>query len=317
MKAKLFVSMMLATCLFTFNYALPSYADDQGDEQEQECHDEDGPDDGDIDGNESLEATVMLVATTNAPAGAKGVAKLEAENEDGVQTVELEIKTQGLPPGDYDLSAVRKSDSSTVDLGLITISCNGDDEDEDEDHDEDEISQTNSFSHDEEDDQDDDDEDEDHHGDCGCTNAVFRSESEVELPPDLDPMDIAQIILSDTAGNALLVGDFVNVTNGTTIKFKATIRVAPDAGAPQAQGMAVVLSSAKKGKLKKHRFTMIASGVPANSTFNVEMNGTQIGTVKSNKKGKVLVKKLPANLLNLRNVRLTDSEGHTAARAKF
>src|SRR5262245_63059513 len=198
MKAKLLVSMMLVSCLFTFNYALSSYADDQGDEQEQECHDEDGPDDGDIDGHESLEAKVILVATTNAPAGATGCAKIEAENEDGVQTVELTIKTKGLPPGDYDLSAVRKSDSSTVDLGLITISCKGDDEDEDEDedgdHDEDKITQTSSLSHDGDEDED-EDEDEDHDGgNCQCsTNVVLRSESEVTLPPDLDPMDIAQI----------------------------------------------------------------------------------------------------------------------------
>jgi hypothetical protein len=320
MKAKLLFTLMLTSCLLTFNYALTSYGDDQGDEQEQESHDEDGPDDGDIDGNESLQAKVILVATTNAPADATGCAKIEAENEDGAQTVTLEVKTKGLDAGDYNLSAVRKSDGSTVDLGVITInavSCDGDDEDEDEDedHDGEHISQTSSSSHDEDGDDNDDDEDEDgdhQGGDCGA----LRSESEVTLPPDLDPMDIAQIILSDTAGNALLVGDFVNVTSGTSIKFKAHIRVAPDSGAPEAQGTAVVMSSAKKGS-HKNRFTMVASGVPANSTFNVEMNGTQVGTVKSNKKGKVLVKKLPSNLLGLRHVKLKDSQGNTAAHAKF
>jgi hypothetical protein len=179
------------------------------------------------------------------------------------------------------------------------------------------MSQTSSLRHEDDGDNEDDNEDGDHNGgNCSCTNSVLRSESQVDLPPDLDPMDIAQIILSDTAGNALLVGDFVNVTNGTSIKFKAHIRVTPDTGAPQAQGTAVVLSSAKKGS-HKNRFTMVASGVPANTTFNVEMNGTQVGTVKSNKKGKVLVKKLPANLLGLRHVQLKDSQGNTAAHAKF
>jgi hypothetical protein len=62
---------------------------------------------------------------------------------------------------------------------------------------------------------------------------------------------------------------------------------------------------------------MIASGVPANSTFEVHVNGTAVGTAKSNKKGKVLVKKLPANLRTVRSVKLVDSEGHAAASVKF
>ena len=44
MKAKLFVSMALASCLFMFNYALPSYGDDQGDEQEQGLHEDEQED---------------------------------------------------------------------------------------------------------------------------------------------------------------------------------------------------------------------------------------------------------------------------------
>src|SRR2546421_9706498 len=61
---------------------------------------------GDIDGSENLDATIALVATTNAPAGATGRAKLESENEEGVVTSSLSIETQGLAAGDYTLSVV-------------------------------------------------------------------------------------------------------------------------------------------------------------------------------------------------------------------
>jgi hypothetical protein len=62
---------------------------------------------------------------------------------------------------------------------------------------------------------------------------------------------------------------------------------------------------------------MIASGVAPNSTFSVSVNGQSAGTVKSNAKGKVLVRTLPANLLVVKSVHLIDSNGATAVRAKF
>ncbi len=65
---------------------------------------------------------------------------------------------------------------------------------------------------------------------------------------------------------------------------------------------------------------MKASNVPAASaTLSVQLNGTKVGTARSNKKGKVMVKKLPAktNLLIVRSVRLLDSQGNAAANAKF
>src|SRR5204863_621937 len=107
-------------------------------------------------------------------------------------------------------------------------------------------------------------------------------------------------------------GDFVNPDPGSTITFKASIRLTPDTGAPGVTGTAQVVSTARKGK-HKNKFVLVASNVPANSTFNVQLNGTDTGTVTSHKKGKVMVKKLPASLLNVRSVRLTDSQGHPAA----
>jgi hypothetical protein len=62
---------------------------------------------------------------------------------------------------------------------------------------------------------------------------------------------------------------------------------------------------------------MIASGVAPNTTFSVSVNGQSAGTVKSNAKGKVLVRALPANLLVVKSVHLIDSTGATAVRAKF
>src|SRR5437763_65269 len=91
---------------------------------------DDENDDGDstdIQGSEDFEAKVTLVATTNAPAGATGCAKIESEDDDGAMTANFELKLIGLNPGNYILSVVKASDGSTVVLGQITLSA--DDED--------------------------------------------------------------------------------------------------------------------------------------------------------------------------------------------
>src|SRR5689334_7498320 len=103
----------------------------EGDEQGEDCQG------GGIDGSETLVATVALTPTTNAPADAGGVAKLISDNEDGVVTNSFSLCITGLTAGVYDLSVVRKSDSSTVDLGQFTIGMpcqkGGDDDDEEDD----------------------------------------------------------------------------------------------------------------------------------------------------------------------------------------
>src|SRR5438132_10767900 len=103
---------------------------------------------------------------------------------------------------------------------------------------------------------------------------MLVSESEIALPADLDPTDIAQIVISDADGNAVLVGDLTNPAPGTSVKFKAQIHVK---GGSSAKDKALMKSVAKHGRSSGH-FTMIASGVPASSTLHVHVNGAHVGT---------------------------------------
>ena len=129
-------------------------------------------------------------------------------------------------------------------------------------------------------------------------------------------MDIAQILISDSDGNVILIGDLVNPAASSAIKFRANLRVRSASGVSSKNGKALALTNARKGK-RADRFTMIASGVAPNTTFSVSVNGQSAGTVKSNAKGKVLVRTLPANLLVVKSVHLIDANGATAVRAKF
>jgi len=91
MKTKyLFPIAVIAACL-TLNFN--AFADDG--ETNDECH---------IDGSEVMDAVIVLTGTSNAPAGATGIAKIDSENEDGTEAASVDIKMVGLSPGDYDLS---------------------------------------------------------------------------------------------------------------------------------------------------------------------------------------------------------------------
>lgn len=297
MKTNSLLSILLMFAMTCFSIAAKADGDENGsgdqgdnDDQGENCQG------GHIDGSETLVATVTLVPTTNAPADASGMANLISDNEDGVVTSSFSLSITGLTAGVYDLSVVKKSDGSTVDLGQFVIgnpcSEGGDGENDDE-------------------------------GDGGNNDgehwAAFLDAGNVQLPSDLDPMDIAQILISDTNGTVLLTGDLVNPSPTSKIKFSAKIRVRSSSSSTVTSVLnnkAQALSTAKRGR-RTDRFTMIASGLAPNTTYSVTVNGQNAGTVKSSSKGKVLVRKVPASLLVVKSVHLVDANGNTAVRAKF
>ena len=260
-----------------FAFNLNVFADDQ-----------EGNDDGQIDGSESLDAKIALVATDAAPTGAQGIAKLESDNEDGNQSVAFEIKTAGLAAGDYTVSVVLTSDGSTNVLGTFTVG-GGDGETKDGDG--------------------------DGQGGDG-NNDTTVTEAQITLPSGMNATDIAQILVSDANGNVVLVGDTSAPAPATAVKFKAKVKLKAGPSAPSANGLALLQVTTKKGK-RLERFRLTGSGFPPSTTFSVSVNGAPVSSVKSNRKGKLLIHKLPANHANVRNVRLLDANGVTSATAKF
>src|SRR6185436_2259488 len=86
--------------------------------------------------------------------------------------------------------------------------------------------------------------------------------TEFVLPADLNPIDIATIVVSDASGNPVLTGDLVHPDPGSTICFQACVKVDPGSAAPSTEGTVDIQSTAVKGKWK-HKFHLTASGVPA------------------------------------------------------
>jgi hypothetical protein len=274
-----------------------------------------------------MDAIVVLTATSNAPAGATGVAKIESENDEGNETASMEVKTSGLTPGDYLLSITLQSNGTNIDLAAFTVNANDDEDNDDQGEDNLRLdlgehwvgcdwggftnwgSWTNctgtnwtSFCH--------------HGDDDQGENEGEQTEVEVDLPAGVNPTDIAQITVTDSGGNPVLVGDLVNPASTTVINVSATVSLTPGAATPSVSGTAQLRSTASKGHWK-HQFSLAASGMNAKSTFKLNVNGKTSGAAKSDKTGNMKIKRLPSRTPALRSLRLLDTQGNVAASARF
>jgi hypothetical protein len=322
MKPKSFLTVfILASLTFILNAA--AHDDGEWSTNNSEC---------DINGHEVMDAVIALAPTTNAPSGAHGVAKIESENDDTNETATIELKLVGLNPGDYFLSVTQLSNGTNVILGQITVPIRNDFGDEDDgeddggdggfggDHERDSLLGLASWIH-------------SNWGGftnwgswtnwsitnwCNISNRVTLTvtEARVDLPAGLNPTDIGEIIVSDTNGNAILVGDLVKPATNSIINISATVRLNPGAAALSATGTAQLHSTGTKGKWT-HQFTLNATGMGTNTNFRVFLNGRKIGATRSNKAGQLTIKKVPSRTPAVRSLLLQDAKGNEAARAQF
>lgn len=219
-----------------------------------------------IEGHEVFHGHIMLVPTTNSPAGVRGSAELEQEDEEGTVFYKVQVRVSGLDAGTYPVTAVLISDGSTVSLGDLTVSNSGD-----------------------------------------------TSRADLLLPAGVDITDLGQIVVSDSLANALLVGDVNGAAPGTMTNFRANIRITPGPGAPNAKGRASLNLNQRRGHRVEH-FSLMANKLPANTTFNIIVDGSQHGTVTSRKNGQVVLRSLDgADLSSVRDISLVSASDATEA----
>ena len=120
---------------------------------------------------------IPLSASERAPAGANGVARFETEN--GAAT--LAVTLQGLSPGSYRLSAVKKAGQLAVALGTIVVTDPTAAPDTDTSENRKERNNTHQATR-------------------------LQVQAKVSLPPGLPPANVTEIRLSTLDGTVLLSG---------------------------------------------------------------------------------------------------------------
>lgn len=324
---------LVAVSVLSFNLVARA---DCGDTNSEDCN---------INGCEVMDAVIVMDATSNAPAGATGIAKIESGNTNGNEAAEIDLKTVGLAPGEYDLSITLQSTGSNVDLGLFTVGSEDDDGGD---------GGWGGFHP-------------DYwgggsgnngqsnwipcnwggftnwgvwtnwcdtnfvaggcwgrwfgtgHGNGSNTNGCSEpsvTRTETDLPAGIDPTDIGQITVADTNGNPILVGNLVTPAPGTAINISGAVQVAAGNASPYLDGTAQVQSTVKNGKWM-HHFTLTANGANAKTSYKVTVNGKFSGATRSNKSGQLALKKLPSRTAAVRSVQIIDLHGNVAASAKF
>jgi hypothetical protein len=138
------------------------------------------------------------------------------------------------------------------------------------------------------------------------------SRADLVLPAGVAITDLAQIIVSDSASSPLLVGDINATTPGTVASFKANVKITPGPGAPNAKGRAQLNLTRNHGDHHEH-FMLVASKLPANTTYQILADGVEVGTVTSNKHGSLVVRNLNADLSTIRDVSLVSASDSTEA----
>lgn len=241
-------------------------------------------------GTETVEARVALLPTDNAPADARGRAGIESENEQGTVTTVLELAVQGLAEGDYAVAIVLASDGSIVDLGQVTVKT-----------------PTNT----------------DRNGrgarptrsrDQGGDATTTRGRAKLEIPADIDPLDIARVVVADADGNELLAGDVGS--SSSAVQYQATVSLKPGPRGPRARGTVSFQSTLDQGQ-QTIQMNVSGSGLPANTTLNLQVNGRTVSRPKTSARGTLTLQSDASNLLPLQSVDLKDARGRVVAGARF
>lgn len=297
------------------------YADDGFRDQDDDCQRG-----GQVDGSEELEQEVRLKGTEEAPRGARGKAELEVGNEDGVTTGTLKIETKGLLEGAYTVAAISASAGTETVLGTFDVTArrhddgNEDDQGEDDDDDGDHFAATSGFQSFDSDDDDGDDQGEDHHrcerGTFG--GAVFGDGTSIPFPEGFNPLDIAEIEITDANGAIVLTGDFTNPKKSRHCHLNCNVQVTPGEAAPGAAGTAALRVKARK-RIVRQKFVVNAENVPAGTTLTVNVNGQPAGKVRTRRSGKVTLRGLPRGVAGHRvySVSFDDANGNRVLSAKF
>ncbi|HTS20029.1 MAG TPA: hypothetical protein VMP11_20815 [Verrucomicrobiae bacterium] len=229
---------------------------------------------------------IVLADTTNSPSGAMGRAAMVGEISSSTNTVTVNVETLGLLAGTYTTSIADQTGTNFFTLGAFDVGV-----------------RSNVF--------------------CvgrGRTTLVSNTVggASFPLPDGLDPTNVTIISISDTNGLADLTGDFTNAVHRVPCVFDALIPLAPGPVCTNLVGSARLYLCVTKGK-SRGGLSLVATGCPASAALRLFVNGSEVGTIKCDRRGRVTINKLPkgTDLMSLSTIAAEDADGNVAFSASF
>ncbi len=234
-----------------------------------------------------IEKFIVLADTTNAPTRAMGRAAMEGEIDSSTNKVTIKVETLGLPVGTYTTSITDTTGTNTYMLGTFDVHT-----------------WSNLVS--------------------GIKTPILPFWSNTvggatfPLPTGLDPTNVITIAVTDTNGLADLTGDFANARRRIPCVFNTLISLVPGPLCANLLGTARLHIECVKDNTHGS-FSLIASGAPPKATLHLFVNGVQVGTVKTDHRGRLTINKLPkgTDLSSLSTIAAEDADGNVAFSASF
>ncbi|HUJ71457.1 MAG TPA: hypothetical protein VLZ30_04385 [Verrucomicrobiae bacterium] len=230
---------------------------------------------------------IVLADTTNAPPGAMGRAALEGEIDGDINTVMVKVETLGLLTGTYTTTITDTTGTNTYTLGTFDVHV------------------WSNLLH-----------------ETDASIAIFWTNTvggaSFSLPAGLDPANVTTITISDTNQLADLTGNFATAHRPHPCFFDAHIWLVPGPTCANLFGTGWLHVQCTGGNTQAH-ISLIASGAPPKATWNLFVNGVQTGTVKTDRRGRLIINKLPkgTDLLGVTTIAAEDDAGNVAFSASF
>lgn len=232
---------------------------------------------------------IVLADTTNAPAKAMGRAAMVGEITSSTNTVAVKVETIGLLVGTYTTSIADQTGTNFFKLGTFDVSVS-----------------TNVF--------------------CGAKATIVPFGSNTvgggsfPLPEGLDPTNVTTISISDTNGLADLTGNFTNAVLRRPFPcvFDVLTSLVPGPLCTNLVGSARLYVNVTKG-ITHGGLSLAATGCPPQSTLHLFVNGSEVGTVKTDRRGHVTINKLPkgTDFVGLTTIAAEDADGNVAFSVNF
>ena len=245
------------------------------------------------DDRHEFERKIRLSPTEAAPANATGVAELEVGHHSSSRSNRIEVETHGLLPGTYTVTVFDRAGTTSVILGELFIGGNDDD--------------------------DDDDNGDDHRGrGRGRGGDDDEGEAKFAVPDSISAADLGVISVTDSGGVEVLNGDFSDLADAVRGRVRVRVPVQGGESAPDASGRAEV-----KGNVNRSRgtgtFKLDASGLPANTTLLLFVNGLEVDSVQTDRKGRLRIRANHRSLdvLSISTISLRDESGGEVLTASF
>ena len=234
-----------------------------------------------------IEKFIVLADTTNAPTRAMGRAAMEGEIDSSTNKVTIKVETLGLPVGTYTTSITDTTGTNTYMLGTFNVHT-----------------WSNLVS--------------------GIKTPILPFWSNTvggatfPLPTGLDPTNVITIAVTNTNRLANLTGDFANARRRIPCVFNTLISLVPGPLCANLLGTARLHIECVKDNTHGS-FSLIASGAPPKATLHLFVNGVQVGTVKTDHRGRLTINKLPkgTDLSSLSTIAAEDADGNVAFSASF